>query len=273
MRKVLAILTLFVLFSEVQAQTTLDQTPPTVNSINRQSPPGSTTNATSVTFKVTFSEKVSGVDATDFTATVVSGTLSATVASVTAVSSSIYSVTVNSISGDGVLRLDLNASGTGITDLAGNAISGGYTTGQTYTIYITPPTVKSINRQSPPGSTTNATSVTFKVTFSESVNGVDATDFTTTVVSGTLSATVASVTAVSSSIYSVTVNFISGDGVLRLDLNASGTGITDLAGNAISGGYTSGQTYTIDITLPTVKTSNRESMLLLLLLKSLSLNQ
>jgi len=33
---------------------------------------------------------------------------------------------------------------------------------------------------------------------------------------------------------------VTGDGTLRLDLNSSGTGITDAAGNGISGGYTGG---------------------------------
>src|SRR6266542_5324397 len=229
MSKIFVVVMLSACFIDARAQSNKDKTPPTVKSINRQSPTSSTTNATSVIFKVTFSEKVNGVDATDFTATVLSGTLSATVASITVVNSSTYSVTVNSISGNGVLRLDLKVSGTGITDLAGNAISGGYTEGQTYTIDQTPPTISSINRQLPTGSTTNATAVIFEVTFSESVNGVDVTDFTATVVSGTLSVTVASVTAVNSSIYSVTVNSIGGNGVLRLDLKVSGTGINDLA--------------------------------------------
>jgi hypothetical protein len=39
---------------------------------------------------------------------------------------------------------------------------------------------------------------------------------------------------------------------LRLDLKSSGTGIADSATNAISGGYNSGQTYSIDTTVPTI---------------------
>src|SRR5436309_3145958 len=121
MSKIFVVVMLVAFFIDARAQSKKDQTPPKVNSINRQSPTGSTTNATAVTFEVTFSESVNGVDVTDFIATVVSGTLSATVASVTAVNSSTYSVTVNSISGNGLFRLDLKVSGTGITDLAGNA--------------------------------------------------------------------------------------------------------------------------------------------------------
>jgi hypothetical protein len=45
-----------------------------------------------------------------------------------------YTVTVATGGGSGTLRLDLNASGTGIQDLVGNPISSGFTTGEVYTI-------------------------------------------------------------------------------------------------------------------------------------------
>src|SRR5206468_11707912 len=78
-------------------------------------------------------------------------------------------------SGDGTIRLDLNSSGTGIQDTVGNAISGGFTGGQVITIDKSFPTVLSINRV---GTTpTNAASVQWTVTFSESVTGVNTTDF------------------------------------------------------------------------------------------------
>ncbi len=78
------------------------------------------------------------------------------------------------------MRLDLKSAETDITDAAGNAIQGGFTAGQTYTIDQTPPTALSINRQSPTTATTSATSVVFRAIFSESVTGVDASDFTAT---------------------------------------------------------------------------------------------
>ncbi|MYM81168.1 DUF4347 domain-containing protein [Duganella sp. FT50W] len=92
-------------------------------------------------------------------------------------------------------------------------------------------------------------SVVYRVTFSELVTGVDASDFS---VHGTgASGTVASVVDTGDGIhYQVTVSGISGDGTLRLDLNASATGIQNGVSSAITGGYTSGQTYTIDRTAP-----------------------
>src|SRR5204862_308567 len=90
----------------------------------------------------------------------------------------IYTVTVKTGTGDGTIRLDLTSSGTGIADTAGNAISGGFTGGETYTIDKTVPTVSSIVRAGV--NPTNGTSVQYTVTFSENVTGVDTTDFTNT---------------------------------------------------------------------------------------------
>jgi gliding motility-associated-like protein len=112
------------------------------------------------------------------------------------------------------------------------------------------PSAIAVNRNTPVLATTNATAVIFRVTFSESVSGIDVTDFTLDR-TGTVNATVASVTASSGSTINVTVNGITGDGNLGLNLNSTVTGITDVAGNPINGGFT-GQVYTIDQTIPTL---------------------
>jgi hypothetical protein len=215
----------------------VDSIPPTVASIVPAST--SPTNASVLSFTVTFSESVTGVDASDFTLTT-TGTANGSVSSVTG-SGSVYTVTVTGVTGDGTLRLDLNSSGTGIADLATNPIQGGFTGGQTYAIDHTPPTVSSIATTS--GSPTHASTLGYAVTFSESVTGVDTSDFTLTA-TGTASGTVSSVTG-SGAVYTVTVTGVAGAGTLRLDLNSSGTGIADLATNQIQGGFTGGQTYTV----------------------------
>lgn len=422
----------------------VDAVAPSASSINRVS--SATTNATSVDYTVTFSESVTGVDTNDFALTQM-GTVTGTVAAVSG-SGTTYTVTVNSISGDGALRLDLNNSGTGITDGAGNAIANGFTGGQLYTVDTTAPwapsapdlasasdsgtsgydnitntttptftgtaeagstvrlydsdgvtelgsavatggnwtitstalaagthtitakatdtagnvsaassalsvnidttaptslglsattatvvgatggstlatlsatddstvtyalavgngmndadngtfiidgnslkvggaslsagtyhiylsatdvagnksylaqsftvqnvpVVTSIVRAGGASSvvTAGATSVDYTVTFSESITGVDATDFVLTP-SGNASGSVSNITG-SGTTYTVTVNDLSGDGTLRLDLKANGTGIQNGSSVAISGGYTSGATYTLDHTPPT----------------------
>jgi len=119
----------------------------------------------------------------------------------------------------------------------------------------TSPAVSSIVRVN--ASPTNAAIVQYTVTFSESVAGVDTTDFAVT----TAGVTGASVTGVigSGSTYTVTVSSGSGDGTIRLDLTDDDT-VADLAGNKLggtgigNGSYTSGQVYTMDKTAPTLST-------------------
>jgi hypothetical protein len=86
---------------------------------------------------VAFSTAVTGVDATDFTL-VGTNTVSGSIASVTG-SGSTWTVTVNNVTGDGTLRLDLNTSGTAITDAYGNTLTAAHTGDQSYTILHTPP--------------------------------------------------------------------------------------------------------------------------------------
>ncbi|MEJ5344985.1 MAG: Ig-like domain-containing protein, partial [Chloroflexus sp.] len=230
---------------------TIDKTTPTVVSITRAG--ADPTNAATATFTVTFSEPVTGLDSADFSLTTTGSISGASVSSVSG-SGAAYTVTVNTGSGDGSLRLDLNPSGTGISDSAGNAISGGFTGGESYTIDKTTPTVVSITRAG--ADPTNAATATFTVTFSEPVTGLDSADFSLTTTGSISGASVSSVSG-SGAAYTVTVNTGSGDGSLRLDLNPSGTGISDSAGNAISGGFTGGESYTIDKTTPTVVSITR----------------
>ena len=151
------------------------------------------------------------------------------------------------------------AGGNGtIADTIGNALATDGT-GVAIAAWDTDaPTVLSINRQTPSAATTNATSVTYRVTFSEAVTGVDTADFSLTTTS-TVSGSLASVSASSGTVIDVTVNSITGNGTLRLDLNSSGTGISDTGGTAIATGYSSGQIYTFDHSAPTLLSAARDS--------------
>jgi len=117
---------------------------------------------------------------------------------------------------------------------------------------MTAPTVVSIVRAAgaPAGLNGSATSATYTVTFSESVTGVGADDFMLTR-TGSANGRIASVTG-SGTTYTVTVEDLVGDGTLRLDLNAAGTGIQNGQGVAIASGYTGGQSFTLDHTAPAV---------------------
>jgi hypothetical protein len=110
---------------------TVDKTAPTV--VSSVSADANPTSASSVNFTVTFSEDVTGVAASDLALTK-TGTISG--ASITGVSGSpiIYTVSINTGSGNGTIRLDVPFSVT-ITDLAGNPLANlPYTGGETYTV-------------------------------------------------------------------------------------------------------------------------------------------
>jgi len=120
------------------------------------------------------------------------------------------------------------------------------TNGDLKVAVITPPTVTSLTRATGAANPTNASSVDFTVTFSEDVTGVDTSDFTVRANGAT--GTVSAVSGSGKS-YNVTVTTTS-DGSLGLDVKTSGTGIQSSAGNALAGGYTNGEAYTIDKTGP-----------------------
>ena len=226
----------------------VDNTPPTLTSITRNAPTAETTNADSLVFQATFSEAVENVDATDFT---VSGT-TATITNITG-SGTTYEFTVSGgdlANLDGTVGINLSG-GQNITDLAGNALPAtAPATNQTYTSDNSTPTLTSITRNAPTAETTNADSLVFQATFSEAVENVDATDFT---VSGT-TATITNITG-SGTTYEFTVSggdLANLDGTVGINLSG-GQNITDLAGNALPAtAPATNQTYTSDNSTPTV---------------------
>jgi autotransporter-associated beta strand protein len=115
----------------------IDTAAPSVLTVNRQNPSAATSSADAITFRVRFSETVAGVDAGDFTP-VFSGGLSGAIASVLQTGDGIFDVTVGPLIGEGAVRLDVNPNGaSGLVDVAGNALSAGFTAGQVYTRSLT----------------------------------------------------------------------------------------------------------------------------------------
>ena len=226
----------------------IDKTVPDVVSITRTD--ANPTNASSVDYEVIFTEAVTGVDATDFDL-VTSGVTGASITGVTG-GSTTYAVTVDTGTGSGTVRVDLDDDDS-INDVVGNDLGGTGTTngndasrdGETYTIDKSAPTVTSITRADP--DPTNTASVDFTVAFSEAVSGVNDSDFTVT---GGLGGTVGTITG-SGTTYTVTVSTGTGNGTLGLDLTDDDS-ITDAVGNALGGSFTTGQNYTIDKSAPAV---------------------
>ncbi|MDX1946825.1 MAG: Ig-like domain-containing protein [Pirellulaceae bacterium] len=205
-------------------------TNPRVVSINRSTT--SPSNAATVDFTVTFNRSVVGVDTTDFAPAMSGGVTGATVASVTSGSTGASRiVTVNTGTGNGMLGLNLTDDDS-VTDLnfvplggtgTGN---GNFTTGQTYTIDKTAPTV-TIDQASGQSDPTAISPINFTVIFSENTTNFTDSDvsFTGSTVGGTLAAAVTG----SGSSYNVAVTGMTGTGTVVASL-AAGVA-TDAAGN------------------------------------------
>jgi hypothetical protein len=153
-------------------------TPTTVVSIVRADP--SPTNASQVRFTVTFASPVTGLTINNFSISF-NGLSGLSFASLTG-SGTTYTVTVNTGSGSGnLLRLNL-ANSNGLSP----SVSGlPYTTGESYIIDRTAPTVAISSTAGTSGGTTSTTPIPYSVTFSEAVTGFVAGDVS--VSNGTLS--------------------------------------------------------------------------------------
>ena len=177
-----------------------DTTPPTVVSIVPVN--ASPTNATAPTFTVTFSESVSGVTTGNFSVTSTGGV---TGASVTGISGSgvTRTVTVDSGSGDGTIRLDLSSTTPTITDLGGNALTVVFDTGTALTIDKTAPVVTGVSSSQADGTYGTGTVIPVAVSFDGPV-----------VVTGTPQLAIATGTPASTA-----VNLTSGGGTATLTFN------------------------------------------------------
>jgi gliding motility-associated-like protein len=136
------------------------------------------------------------------------------------------------------------------TDAAGNVSPA--STGLAVTIDTGIPVISSIALADP--NPTMASSVAYTVTFSKIVSNVDVSDFSLAT-TGSAAGTIAGITSADNTVFSVTVNTITGSGTIGLNLNNAGTGITDVAGNSIATGLT-GDFYTFDRTIPTLSAVN-----------------
>jgi dienelactone hydrolase len=232
----------------------IDKTAPMVASIQRiDSNPTSTG---SVHFNVIFSESVSGVDAGDFMLET-NGNLSG--AFITEVSGygTAYAITATTGVGDGDIRLNLMDDDS-IMDAASNPLGGmgmgntNFNIAEIYTVDKTPPSITGIALVEP--NLTGADLVHFTVTFSESVTGLDAGDFTISTTGGVSNPILTEINGFGNT-YTVAITTGSGDGTLRLDL-LDNDSILDSANNPLggvgagNGSYNAGGTYTMDKTAP-----------------------
>lgn len=223
----------------------IDRTAPVVTSITPLSQP----NETSVEYAVSFSEPVTGVEGSDFFLFTING---ATITNVSGAGSQ-YLVSISLNPGSDSVRLDINDNDS-ILDSVGNPLGGigafnGNFIGSTFNVAIDTPIATSIIRAS--NNPTNGANVNFIVTFSESVEGVDVSDFTLS--------TGATITNIinSNPFYIVTVDSSNINGELKLQLldddSIHNAQSIPLGGNGVgNANFTTGEAYIVDRTPPQV---------------------
>ena len=213
----------------------VDTTAPTVSSFTTAQ--ASPTNASSFSYTLTFSESVTGVAAGDFSNT---GSATGCVYAPGTDAGTTRSVTISSCS-EGTVVPQF-ASG-GATDTAGNTGPASAAAGSSLLIDRTAPTATLTAVTSSP---TNASSIEYTLTFSESVTGVAAGDFTQT---GTATGCVFAPGTDSGNTRTVTLTSCSGGTVIP---HFAANGATDAAGNTGPATIADGPTITRDVTAPTV---------------------
>ncbi|MCC6155430.1 MAG: hypothetical protein IT367_16805 [Candidatus Hydrogenedentes bacterium] len=226
--------------------------PPSVTGIVRDYP--SPNALQHVSYKVTFSVPVSGVDVSDFALNTVA--LDGVHVEGVEGSGTTYHVWINTGTGSGTLSLRLDdddsiEDATG-TPLGGNGEGNGNYQGEAYGIErgvadTLAPLVASITRASV--SPTSAVSVNYYVAFSKDVIGVDKSDFALVSSSRINGAEITEVQS-DSLVAIVTISTGTGDGTIQLRL-VDNDSIIDLAGNVLggsgegNGSYLNGPLYTI----------------------------
>ena len=189
-------------------------------------PNGTTVNTSPITFTITFSEPVTGVDLADLAAAG-SQTGALTLANFTPVSATVYTVDVGGMVSGEQVTLTLTAAGSGIQDAAGNLLAADSAATVAFDNIAPAAAI------TPNGTTTNTSPITFTITFSEPVTGVDLADLAAAG-SQTGALTLANFTPVSATVYTVDVGgMVSGEQV-TLTLTAAGSGIQDAAGNLLA---------------------------------------
>lgn len=211
-----------------------------------------------ISYRVLFSESVTGVGPEDFSVTTFGGVTGASIVEIRGLRNE-YRIDVNTGTGEGSLRLDVVDNET-ILDISGNPLggigagNGSFTTGAPFVIDKNIPFVTSISLTD--GNPTASDFIHYAVTFSEPVSGLDAGDFNLPVTGGITGTSVVEVIG-SGSTYSVTAATGSGDGTIRLDL-VDNDSIVDQVNNPLggpgagNGNFTSSDTYTINKAAPIV---------------------
>lgn len=213
---------------------TITKTPPRVTAINRLE--SSPTNAATVNFTVSFNEAVGRVDPSDFNL-VTQGISGAGITSVTRVNDSFYSVAVSTGSGDGTIGLSLIDNDSIINSLGltlgGAGANNGSFRGEVYSIDRTAPTADIID-VAPDPREDKVDAIT--VSFNEAVKGFDVGDLRLTRNGEAVALNQATLTSPDGITWTIgnLRKLTNKKGDYNLLIEATGSGITDVAGNPLA---------------------------------------
>jgi Calx-beta domain/Bacterial Ig-like domain/FG-GAP-like repeat len=215
----------------------------TINQAAGQSDP---TNGSSIAFTVDFSEGVTGFDSTDVDLSASSGGGAGMSATVTPISSTKYTVTVNGYTGTGFVKASIPA-GAATSIASGQASLASTSSDNQVNFDLVKPSV-TIDQAAGQADPTTTGPILFTVIFSENVTGFTAADVDLS--ASSLSGLSATVTG-SGTTYTVSVTGMTGNGtvVAKVPANAA----TDAAGNTNSASTSSDNTVTFgSASTPTV---------------------
>ena len=222
---------------------TTDTTAPGVTSIEHQKPSSSPTNEDSLTWRVTFDEAVSNVDAADFEVTGTTATVTVTGSGTT------YDVTA---SGGNLAGLDATvtlsfAGGQDIEDAAANDLTNTAPMGTDEDSYVVDNTAPTVTIGGVP--TTSSAVFTATFTFSEAVTGFDVNDIALG------NATASNFTVTNAAVYTARIT-PTADGTVTVNVAAAAA--EDEAGNDNTAAKQASSIYTADTTAPTVTSIVRQ---------------
>src|SRR5439155_24776795 len=216
---------------------TVDNTKPTAGIA--YSAPGPYRQGVSITITATFSETMADSPVPQIAISAVPGGTATAATNMTKVDSTHYTYAYTVQGGTGTANVTMSTG----TDLLGNVVTSVPTSGGSFTVDNTPPT---ISFTGPTPTITDSAFVIYTVTYSEGTVTLQASDITVNS-TGPAAAALVTVTPVIATTRTVTLSTITGDGTLSISIGA-GTAV-DAAGNTAAAAGPSA-TVTVDNTKP-----------------------